>query len=164
MISPVQPVISSPELQPRSMTTIFIAEDHTIVRSGLRALLESADLTVAGEAPDGIAAVEQVAANPPDVVLLDVAMPKLNGIEAARAILQHNPQQKIIILTMHADEQYVYEALRAGVAGYVLKDAALTELVTAIHTVLEGKTYLSSAVSDVVADDYIRRARGENSE
>src|SRR4051812_22205043 len=105
MIS-VPTVISDPETTTASMSTILIAEDHTIVRSGLRALLESANLKVAGEAPDGVAAVEQVAANPPDVVLLDVAMPRLNGIEAARAILQHNPQQKIIILSMHADEQY----------------------------------------------------------
>jgi len=140
---------------------IVLAEDHTLVRTGIRALLESAKMQVVGEASDGLEAVQLAAEKKPDLMLLDVAMPRLNGIETAREILSQNPDQPIIMLSMHADEQYVYEALRAGVKGYVLKDAAFGELVNAIKTVLSGKTYLSSALSDIVASDYVRRARGE---
>jgi DNA-binding NarL/FixJ family response regulator len=143
------------------MTRILLAEDHGLVRSGIRALLESAKMEVVAEASHGLEAVTLAEQLTPDVILMDVAMPTQNGIEATRAILAKNPGQRIIMLSMHAEEQYVYEALRAGAAGYVLKDAAFSELVTAIETVLSGKTYLSPSLADVVAGDYVRRARGE---
>jgi DNA-binding NarL/FixJ family response regulator len=147
--------------QENTTTRILLAEDHVMVRAGIRALLESSKMQVVGEASDGLEAVRLAEEVSPELILLDVAMPKLNGIEAAREILALNSDAKIIMLSMHADEQYVYEALRAGVRGYVLKDAAFSELINAIKTVLAGETYLSGALNEVVADDYIRRARGE---
>jgi DNA-binding NarL/FixJ family response regulator len=143
------------------MTRILLAEDHALVRSGMRALLESAKMEVVAEASHGLDAVALAEQLTPDVILMDVAMPTQNGIEAARAILAKRPEQRVIMLSMHAEEQYVYEALRAGAAGYVLKDAAFSELVTAIETVLAGKTYLSPSLKAVVEGDYVRRARGE---
>jgi DNA-binding NarL/FixJ family response regulator len=145
-----------------SMTRVLLAEDHAMVRSGIRALLESVNMEVVGEASDGHEALRLAGETSPDVVLLDVAMPRLNGIEAARQIMEAHPKCKIIMLSMHADEQYVYEALRAGVNGYVVKDAAFGELVTAIRTVLSGRNYLSPSLADLVTTDYIRRARGQD--
>ena|ERR1051326_2435608 len=144
------------------MTRILLAEDHALVRTGVRALLEAARMQVVGEAADGFEAVRMAAETSPDLILLDVAMPRLNGIQAAREIIAANPNQRILMLTMHSDDQYVYEALKAGVAGYVLKDAAFAELVSAIKTVLSGRTYLSPSLAEIVTTDYIRRARSEN--
>ena len=136
---------------------VLIAEDHALVRAGLRKLLESLPaLEVVGEAGDGRDALAQVAAKKPDVALLDIAMPGLNGLETAERIVAEQPGTKVILLSMHANEEYVLQALRAGVAGYILKDSALTELELAIQAVRRGDTYLSPAVSRHIGE-YVRR-------
>jgi two-component system response regulator NreC len=141
---------------------VVLADDHTMVRAGVKALLEgSPGIQVVGEAADGREAVKLAARLAPDVVVMDVAMPKLNGIEAARQIRRDRAECRIIMLSMHEDRQYIFEALRAGAGGYVLKDAAFSELVNAIRTVTGGQTYLSPAVAGTVLDDYVNRARGE---
>ena len=144
-----------------SIRTLLV-EDHTLVRAGIQALLSGGeDLQVVGEAADGQAAVELCRTLQPDLVLMDVAMPRLNGIEAARQIKAEMPAVHILMLSMHGSRQYIFEALKAGVLGYVLKEAAFSELLSAIKIVMSGKTYLSPKLSDVVMDDYIRRAQGE---
>ena len=136
---------------------VLIAEDHALVRAGLRKLLESlAGVEVVGEAGDGRDALAQVGAKKPDVALLDIAMPGLNGLEAAERIVAEHPGTKVILLSMHANEEYVLQALRAGVAGYILKDSALTELELAIQAVRRGDSYLSPAVSRHIGE-YLRR-------
>ena len=140
---------------------VLIAEDHTLVRSGIRALLESApDVTVMGEAGNGRQAVELARALGPGLVLMDVGMPELNGIEAARQIHGTLPAARILMLSMHEDRQYVFESLKAGAAGYVLKGAAFQELLVAISTVMGGKNYISPALAGAVIEDYISRAQG----
>jgi two-component system response regulator NreC len=141
---------------------VFIVDDHNLVRSGIRALIENApDLTVVGEAADGREAVEQIASLKPELVLMDVAMSGLNGIDAARQVHSALPQTRIIMLSMHEDRQYVFEALKAGAMGYVLKSAAFQDLMSAIDTVMSNRNYISPALSDTVMNDYIRRAQGE---
>jgi DNA-binding NarL/FixJ family response regulator len=140
---------------------VLIADDHTLVRAGIRALLESSpDLAVVGEAGDGRQAVEMARALAPGLVLMDVGMAELNGIDAARQIHAAAPGTRIVMLSMHEDRHYVFEALRAGAAGYVLKAAAFAELLSAISTVMGGKNYVSPALSGMVMDDYISRAQG----
>ncbi len=140
---------------------VLIAEDHTLVRTGIRALLESSpDLSVVGEAGNGRQAVELARALHPGLVLMDVGMSELNGIDAARQIHATSPDVRIVMLSMHEDRQYVFESLKAGAAGYVLKGAAFEELLTAIHTVMDGRSYISPALAGAVMDDYISRARG----
>ena len=141
---------------------VVLAEDHTMVRAGVRALLEAAEgITVVGEASDGREAVKLVHNLEPHVVVMDVAMPKLNGIEATRQIHKERPETRIIILSMHGDRQYIFEALRAGASAYLLKDAAFGELLTAMEAVVAGRTYLSPAVSSVALDDYVHRVRSD---
>lgn len=142
---------------------IVLADDHALVRAGLRKLLESLpDIEVVGEAEDGRAALALVASHKPDLVLMDIAMPGLNGIEAAARLSREHPQVRALILSMHQNEDYVRQALRAGAAGYLLKDAAPVELELAIKAVLRGETYLSPAVSRGVMSDYVQRLRGED--
>jgi len=144
---------------------VLLAEDLTLLRSGVRALLESTGkVRIVGEAADGREALKLAQKLNPDVVLMDVAMPEMNGIEATRQIRQALPQVRVMMLSMHADRQYVFESLRAGACGYVLKNAALTELLSAIQTVMTGGTFLSAALADLVMDDYLRRARGQHAE
>jgi DNA-binding NarL/FixJ family response regulator len=141
---------------------VFIVDDHNLVRSGIRALIEAApNLNVVGEASDGREAVEQIQALQPELVLMDVAMSGLNGIDAARQVHAALPQTRIIMLSMHEDRQYVFEALKAGATGYVLKSAAFQDLIAAIETVMSNRNYISPALSDTVMNDYIRRAQGE---
>lgn len=141
---------------------ILLAEDHTLVRSGIRSLLEaSSDVEVIGEAGDGRVAIDLCDQLQPNLVLMDVAMPGLNGIEATRKIRANHPNMRVIMLSMHGDRQYVYESLKAGAGGYLLKAAAFTDLLAAIRAVMAGKTYLSPPLSDVVMDDYVRRAQGD---
>jgi DNA-binding NarL/FixJ family response regulator len=141
---------------------VFIAEDHNLVRSGIRALLDAApDLKVVGEAANGRQAVEMVRTLRPGLVLMDVAMPELNGIEAARQVISENADTKVVMLSMHEDRHYVFESLKAGATGYVLKSAAFQDLIAAISTVMSGKNYISPALSDTVMNDYIRRAQGD---
>lgn len=141
---------------------VFIVEDHTLVRSGIRALLQAApNLNVIGEASNGRDAVERIQKLQPDLVLMDVAMSELNGIDAARQIHNALPNTRIIMLSMHEDRQYVFESLKAGAMGYVLKSAAFQDLISAIDTVMSNRNYISPGLSDVVMNDYIRRAQGE---
>jgi two-component system, NarL family, response regulator NreC len=142
--------------------SVFIVDDHNLVRSGIRALIEAApDLNVVGEAADGREAVDRISSLKPELVLMDVAMAGLNGIDAARQVHNALPQTRIIMLSMHEDRQYVFEALKAGAMGYVLKSAAFQDLISAIDTVMSNRNYISPALSDTVMNDYIRRAQGE---
>lgn len=137
---------------------ILLADDHKITRQGLRLLLDNQpDMEVVGEAQDGRTAVKLAAELSPHVIIMDVSMPDLNGIEASRQISSKYPDIKIIALSMHSDTLYVAEMLKSGSSGYLLKDCAFEELARAIHTVADGKTYLSPIISSVVVGDYLRR-------
>jgi DNA-binding NarL/FixJ family response regulator len=140
------------------MIRIVLADDHTIMRSGLRAVLDRyPDMQVVGEAADGRQAIQCVEENHPDVVVMDVAMPNLNGIEAARQISAKHSGVSIVVLSMHSDESYVLRALKAGARGYLLKDSAEGDLITAIRAVNEGKAFFSPAISRMLVDDYMRQ-------
>jgi two-component system response regulator NreC len=133
---------------------VLIADDHTILREGLRKLLsEESDIEVVGEAADGNEAIRKAEELKPDVVLLDLAMPGLNGIAAAKRLRASPNPTKVLILTVHQEEEYVYETLRAGASGYVLKDAAAPELVQAIRQAAKGEVYLSPDVSRLVVKE-----------
>jgi len=135
---------------------IVIAEDHTIVREGLRALLSShPDFEIAGEAEDGREAIQRVENLLPDIVLMDLSMPRMSGMEAIREIKKRSPETKILVLTVHKNEEYIFAVFQAGANGYVLKDATHYELVTAVKTVLKGKPYLSPAISETVLEGYL---------
>ncbi len=139
---------------------VLIADDHGVVRKGLRLLLEQyPELVVVGEAANGREAVTMAATLSPQVVVLDVAMPILNGIEAAEQILKVNSQVGVILLTMHADESYVLRALHAGVRGYLLKESAEEDLLSAIKSVANGKPFFSKAINEVLLEDYMRVLR-----
>jgi two-component system response regulator NreC len=143
-------------------TKVLLADDHTIVREGILSLLqEQPEVTVVGTAENGREAVEKARRTFPDVVVMDVAMPLLNGIEATRQLRRFLPQTKVIVLTMYADEEYVLRALQAGVRGYLLKKAAASELLQAIRTVERGDFYLSSDISHVIVDRYLASANPE---
>jgi DNA-binding NarL/FixJ family response regulator len=138
---------------------VMIADDHRIFRQGLRSLLEKEpDLHVAAEADNGRDAVETIESQPLDLVIMDVAMPGLNGIEATRKLLARKPRLRIIGLSMHTDRRFVAEMLKAGAVGFVSKDSAFEELVLAIRTVLGGKVYLSPSAAGVVVDEYLRQS------
>jgi len=137
-----------------------LADDHGIVRAGVRALLEEASLgEVVAEAEDGRKALELVAEHRPDIVLLDIGMPNLNGLDAVERIKKVSPATKVIILSMHANEQYVVRALRCGVSGYVIKDAAVEELQRALRTVATGETYLSPRISKQTIRNYLKSTK-----
>ncbi len=139
-------------------TQILLADDHDIVRKGLRYLLAShSEFEVAGEAVDGRQAVvlaEELAA---DIVIMDVGMPLLNGIDAAASIVKKNPRTKVIILSMHSDEDYILRALTAGVKGYLLKDTVEMDLIRAIEAVRKGRTFFSPDISEVLLEDFVRQ-------
>jgi DNA-binding NarL/FixJ family response regulator len=136
---------------------VVIADDHQIVRQGFRALLEKEGFDVVGEAEDGNEAVELVKRYNPDLALLDIAMPNLNGIDAAREILRVSPETRTILLTMFSEDHRLLEALRAGVSGYLLKTRAVEDLVRAIRDVVRGGVYLSRGLSREVVDAYLAR-------
>jgi len=139
-------------------TRVLVADDHTIVRQGLRAILESEpDIEVVGEAADGFEAVKKAAALAPDVVVMDVSMPRLNGLEATARIVRERPDTKVVALTMHSSEEYVYSCLKAGAQGYLLKESASSELVQAIRVVRAGGTYLHPSISVQVVSEYLKR-------
>lgn len=143
-------------------TRVLLADDHTLVRAGLRKLLESTPgMDVVGEASDGIALLELTAALQPDLILMDIAMPGLNGLDATARVVNTCPQARVVILSMHQSEEYVRQALRNGAAAYLLKDAAPMELDQALKAVLRGEIYLSPAVSKGVMSDYVQRLRGD---
>lgn len=138
---------------------IMIADDHEIVRNGLRSLIEKElDMEVIAEADNGRSAVRLALELAPDVVIMDIAMPELNGIEATRQIISALPRIKVIALSMHADKRYVMEMLKAGASGYILKDNAYEELARAIRTALKNQTYLSPQVTETVIGDYVQLA------
>ena len=144
---------------------IILADDHTVMRSGLRLLLErQPNLQVVGEAADGHAAVELAASEKPDVVVMDIAMPHLNGVEAARQIAIRSPHTAIAILSMHSDESYVIRSLKAGARAYLLKDSAEADLIAAIHAITEGKSYFSPAVRSLLKEDYMRQLEDAGAE
>jgi DNA-binding NarL/FixJ family response regulator len=137
---------------------ILLADDHTLVRQGLRKLLEErVEWEVVAEAGDGREAVRQAEQHTPDVAILDVAMPLLNGIEATRQIIRKSPGTRVLVLTMHADEAYVIQILQAGAIGYLLKDSADVDLIQAVVAVAQGKSFFSPAIARVMLDDYIRQ-------
>lgn len=136
---------------------ILLADDHTVMRSGLRALLERQDnFEIVGEAENGRDAISLSGSLHPDVVIMDVGMPLLNGIEATKALLKQSPSTGVVILSMHSDEAYVMRSLQAGARAYLLKDSAASDLLSAIDAVSRGKSFFSSAVSRLLAEDYIR--------
>lgn len=142
------------------MTTIrvLLAEDHTIVRKGIRSLLDDEpSVTVVGEAENGREAVEKAEALHPDIVLMDHTMPLLNGLEATRQLRKRLPETQVLILTMHTNEEYIFEFLQAGAAGYLVKQSAPTDLIAAIRAIHSGQPYLSPAISRTVIEEYIRQ-------
>lgn len=137
---------------------ILLADDHTVVRDGLRALLEKqSDMTVVGEAADGRDSVRLAEEQSPDVVVMDIAMPNMNGIEATRRILAANPRTNVVMLSMHQDESYVLRSLKAGAKGYLLKDSLRSDVIEAIRTVSQGRSFLTRKVSRILQEDYIRQ-------
>jgi DNA-binding NarL/FixJ family response regulator len=135
---------------------IVLADDHQIVRHGLRTLLSGEpDMKVVAEADNGRAALRLVKELRPDIVIMDISMPDLNGIEATRQVREEHPGVKVIALSMHSDSLFVLNMLKAGASGYLLKDCALEELVQAIRAVMKGKTYLSPGISDIVIKDFV---------
>jgi len=137
---------------------VLLADDHKIIREGLRALIENqSDMQVIAESPDGRTAVQLSQQLSPDVILMDIAMPDLNGIEATRQITANSSSVKVIALSMRSDRHFVAEMLKAGASGYLLKDCAFEDLVRAIRAVIEDQTYLSPQITGVVVDDYIHR-------
>lgn len=138
--------------------TVYLADDHTVVREGLRAYLDAqSDIRVVGEAGNGREAVEQIAHLKPDVAVLDIGMPEVNGIEATTEICRHCPSVEVVILSMHSTNEYVFRALQAGASGFVVKDSAGRELINAVRAVHIGHRYLSQKISDQLIDDYVER-------
>jgi two-component system, NarL family, response regulator NreC len=147
--------MSSGSRQPRR---VVLADDHAVVREGIKAILQQEGLQVVGEAPDGRTAVKLCESSQPDLAILDVAMPQLNGLDASREIRRSCPAVTILLLTMHPDETYVLAAIRAGVSGYVLKHTAAVNLLEAIDCVIRGEMYLSPAVSKIVVNALLSNA------
>ena len=139
------------------MKRIVLVDDHAIMRDGLRAILTERGFEVVGEAADGLEAIRLAEALNPDLIVMDISMPTLNGIDAAREILKVSPEAKIIVLSMFVERRYVLACLRAGVAGYVVKSKAATSLLEAIDAALQGETYLSPSVSNAVVSAYLEK-------
>lgn len=139
---------------------ILLADDHTILRAGLKMIVnKQPDMEVVGEAQDGRQAIHEAQRLQPDIILMDITMPDINGIEATKQIKRSLPDIRILILTMHEHDEYVFQALRAGASGYMLKEAADTELITALHVIQSGQFYLSPAAQSVMVGDYLQRVR-----
>jgi two-component system response regulator NreC len=137
---------------------ILLADDHTVMRSGLRVLLErQPDFQVVGEAADGREAVDLVETLKPDVAVVDVAMPRLNGLDATQQITSKHPAVAVVVLSMHSDEGYIARALKAGARGYLLKDSAEADLISAIRAVHDGKAFFSPVISRMLAEDFVRQ-------
>jgi two-component system, NarL family, response regulator NreC len=140
---------------------ILLADDHTLIRSGIATLLQSIkDFSIVGEAEDGEDAVQKTSELLPDVVVIDLSMPKLNGIEATKIIKKRYPETNVLVLTMHENEEYVYQILRSGACGYVLKSAGRDELATAIRAAAKGERFFSPKISQIMADGYVKRVEG----
>ena len=143
---------------------VLLADDHGIVRRGLRSLLEDADVSVVGEAADGLEAVRLCETLRPDTLIVDIGMPKLNGIDVAERAVKHNPTTKVLFLSMYADESYVLRALSAGAKGYLLKDATDQDLVPALRTVAQGRPFFSPAISAMLLTDFMRHLQQRGQE
>jgi len=144
---------------------VLLADDHQLMRSGIRLMLErETDLSVVGEANDGREAVALAKSLRPDVVVMDIGMANLNGIEAAQQMTGDRAEIAVVMLSMHSDESYVLRALKAGARGYLLKDSAEADLIKAVHAVAGGKSFFSPAVSKVLLDDYVRKLRRSGTE
>lgn len=149
---------------PMRKIRVLVEDDHALFRAGLRKLLQSfPDVDVVGEAADGLEAVHLTERHRPDVLLMDIAMPELNGVDAASRLAREAPRTRVVILSVHTGEEFVLRAIRAGAAGYLLKDASPAELEQAVKAVARGEMYLSPAVSRYVVEDYVRRAGPEHS-
>lgn len=136
---------------------VLLAEDHTIVRKGIRSLLDGEpDIEVVGEAADGHEAVEKVEQLSPDIVLMDITMPRLNGLDATRQIKKQFPQVKVLVLTMYTNEEYILQLLQAGASGYLVKQSAPAELLSAIQAAYQGDSFLSPAISKTIIEEYLR--------
>ena len=145
--------------------TVLLAEDHTIVRKGLRSLLDPVvDIEVVGEAENGRDAVEQAEQSNPDIIVMDHAMPILNGLEATRQIKRRQPETKILILTMHTNEEYVFQFLKAGASGYLVKQSAPDELVAAIRAVADGQSFLSPSISKSLIEEFVRQTQEQGTD
>jgi DNA-binding NarL/FixJ family response regulator len=143
---------------------VLLADDHKLVRAGIKSLLENSEgVTVVGEAGNGRDAIKLAGKLKPDMVFLDIAMPELNGLQAAERIKKNYPEVEIIILSMHLDEEYVVQALKAGASGYILKDSAPNELRLALDTIMEGKIYISPSIPREMVDDYMKRLKAVSS-
>jgi two-component system response regulator NreC len=139
---------------------ILLADDHTILRAGLKMMLNAQpDMEVVGEAQDGRQALQEAQRLQPDIILMDITMPDMNGIEATKQLKKVLPEVKVLILTMHEHEEYVFQALRAGASGYMLKEAADTDLISALRVIQSGQFYLSPAAQSVMVGDYLQRVR-----
>jgi DNA-binding NarL/FixJ family response regulator len=137
--------------------SVMLADDHAVVRDGLRALLEAGnDLQVVGVAGNGREAVAEALRLRPDIVIMDIAMPELDGVEATRRIVERSPETRVLILSMYLSAEHIYRALQAGAQGYVLKESAGEEVVDAIRALRAGKRYLSHRITETVIDDYLR--------
>jgi len=144
---------------------ILLADDHSIVREGLRVLLErQQEFEVIGDVADGRQAVEMAETSHPDVVVMDVAMPVLNGIEAARRITSRTPEVGVVMLSMHSDESYILRALKAGARGYLLKDSLKADLIDAVRAAAQGKSFFSPKVSKVMQEDYMNELQARGAE
>ncbi|MDD3844720.1 MAG: response regulator transcription factor [Syntrophorhabdaceae bacterium] len=142
---------------------IVVADDHKIMREGLKALIEKQlDMEVAAEAQDGVTATKLARKLLPHIVIMDIGMPEMNGIDATRQIVAENKGVKIIALSMHSDRRFVLEMLKAGASGYLLKDSAFEELVSAVHTVMTGQSYLSPRITDIVVKEYLHNLPGND--
>jgi two-component system response regulator NreC len=139
---------------------VLLADDHTILRAGLRMMLDAQpDIEVVGEASDGRQALAEAQRLQPDVVLMDITMPEMNGIEATRQVKRALDSTRVLILTMHENEEYLFQVLRAGASGYILKEAASTELISAIRIVWAGRFYMSPSAQSMMVGDYLQRVR-----
>jgi len=141
---------------------VVVADDHTILRQGIKALLDNQEeIEVVGEAKDGREAIKAIEELSPDVILMDIAMPGLNGLEATRRIKKKFPKTKVVVLTMHTNEEYIFQILNAGADGYLVKETAFQDLISAINSVHRGEAFMSPSISKKVMTDYIQRAQGE---
>lgn len=143
--------------------SVFLVDDHRVLRDGLRILLESQeDIDVVGEAEDGNKAIEGIASKRPDVVVMDITMPELNGIDAAQIIHETLPETGIVILSIHSDVEHVFRALQAGAQGYLLKESAGSEVISAVRAVYLGRRYLSPGIRDLVMETYMRNSQTQS--
>lgn len=145
---------------PQRKIRVLLADDHTILRAGLRMMLNAqADIEVVGEASDGKQAISEAQRLTPDVILMDITMPECNGIEATRQVKRLLPETRVLVLTMHENEEYLFQGLRAGASGYILKEAADTELISALRVIYSGRFYLSPSAQTLMIGDYLQRVR-----